>query len=131
MFSIAAASATRPRRSPATSSSISGGADLSGFIDRLAPNGRMVVVGVVAGLPPADFGMRLMSSFQQSRAIATFSLDSVPVPTRASVRAEQFAAAARGELHAVVHEVLPLDRAAQAHRQMDAGTVFGRIVLTP
>jgi NADPH:quinone reductase-like Zn-dependent oxidoreductase len=110
---------------------IVGGAGMPAFIDRLAPNGRMVVVGVVAGLPPADFGMRLMGAFQQSRSFATFSLDTVPVPARDAVRAEQLAAAARGELHAVVHDVLPLAQAAEAHRQMDAGTVFGRIVLTP
>jgi D-arabinose 1-dehydrogenase-like Zn-dependent alcohol dehydrogenase len=30
-----------------------------------------------------------------------------------------------------VHEVLALDQAADAHRRMDDGTVFGRIVLTP
>jgi len=110
---------------------IVGGADTPDFIDRLAPNGRMVVVGVVAGMPPADFGMRLLSAFQQSRSFATFSLDTVPTQARDTVRAEQFAAAARGELHAVVHDVLPLDQAADAHRQMDAGTVFGRIVLVP
>jgi NADPH:quinone reductase-like Zn-dependent oxidoreductase len=110
---------------------IAGGAEVPAFIDRLAPNGRMVVVGVVAGLPPADFGMRLMDAFQQSRSFSTFSLNTVPVPVRDAVRAEQFAAAARGDLHAVVHEVLPLELAAEAHRQMDLGKVFGRIVLTP
>jgi NADPH2:quinone reductase len=112
---------------------IVGGAAMPAFIDRLAPNGRMVVAGVVAGLPPADFGMRLMGAgaFQQSRSFATFSLNTVPAPARDAVRAEQFAAAARGDLHAIVHAVLPLDRAADAHRRMDAGEVFGRIVLTP
>ncbi|WP_328394222.1 zinc-binding dehydrogenase [Nocardia sp. NBC_00416] len=110
---------------------IVGGAEMPAFVDRLAPNGRMVVVGVVAGLPPADFGMRLIGAFQQSRSFATFSLDTVPVPARDAVRAEHFAAAARGELHAVVHEVLPLELAAEAHRRMDLGSVFGRIVLTP
>lgn len=110
---------------------IVGGADVPAFIDRLAPNGRMVVVGAVAGLPPADFGMRLMLAFQQSRSFATFSLDTVPVALRDAIRAETFAEAARGELHPVVHDVLPLDNAAEAHRQMDSGTVFGRIVLVP
>lgn len=108
-----------------------GGPGLPRFVDRLAPNGRLVLVGVVAGMPPADFGMRLLAGFQQSRSVATFSLDTVPVPERDAVRTEQFAAAARGELTAVVHEVLPLEQAAQAHRRMDAGEVFGRIVLTP
>ncbi|MFC4944606.1 zinc-binding dehydrogenase [Pseudonocardia sp. GCM10023141] len=110
---------------------IVGGAQLPAFIDRLAPNGRFVVVGVVAGMPPGDFGTRLTGAFQQSRSFATLSLDTVPVPERDAVRAAQFAAAARGELHAVVHEVLPLDQAAEAHRRMDLGSVFGRIVLTP
>jgi NADPH2:quinone reductase len=60
---------------------IDGGAAMPAFIDRLAPNGRMVVAGVVAGLPPADFGMRLMGAgaFQQSRSFATFSH---PAPRR-------------------------------------------------
>ena len=108
-----------------------GGPGLPDFLDRLAPNGRLVVVGVVAGLPPADFGMRLLAAFQQSRSFATFSLDTVPTAERDAVRADVFAAAVRGELHAVVHDVLRLDEAADAHRQMDAGTVFGRTVLVP
>ncbi|MBR7826977.1 zinc-dependent alcohol dehydrogenase family protein [Actinospica sp. MGRD01-02] len=110
---------------------IVGGPAVGEFIDRLKPNGRMIVVGIVAGLPPADFGMRLMHSFQRSRSFATFSLNTVPVPERNAVRAELLDAAATGRLHPVVHEVLPLDHAAEAHRQMDDGTVFGRIVLTP
>ena len=108
-----------------------GGADVPAFIDRLTPRGRMVLVGAVAGMPRADFGQRLLDAFQQSRSFATFSLNSVPAATRDEVRAEQFAAAARGELHAVVQGVMPLDRAADAHRQMDDGAVFGRIVLVP
>jgi NADPH:quinone reductase-like Zn-dependent oxidoreductase len=110
---------------------IVGGADIPLFIDRLAPNGRLVVVGVVAGMPPADFGMQLMRSFQQSRSVATFSLDTVPAATLEAARAELFADAVQGRIHPVVHALLPLDDAAEAHRQMDLGTVFGRIVLTP
>lgn len=108
-----------------------GGPDVPTFLERLAPNGRYVSVGVVAGHPPADFGMSLMRSFQKSLSFATFSLNTVPVPERNRVRAEQFEAAARGELMAVVHDVLPLAEAAAAHHRMDAGEVFGRIVLVP
>lgn len=110
---------------------IVGGAEMPSFIDRLAPNGRLVLVGAVAGFPPQDFGMRLMESFQQSRSVATFSLASVPAVERDAARVELFDAAVRGELHPVVHAVLPLDQAAEAHRQMDLGTVLGRIVLVP
>lgn len=110
---------------------IVGGDAVPAFLDRLAPNGRMVAVGIVAGMPPADFGMHLLRSFQQSRSFATFSLNTVPIGERNRVRAEQFADAVRGHLHPVVHSTLALDQAAEAHRQMDAGTVLGRIVLTP
>ncbi|WP_436532011.1 zinc-binding dehydrogenase [Actinoplanes sp. HUAS TT8] len=108
---------------------IVGGAGLPGFLDRLADNGRLVAVGVVGGYPPADFGMSLMRAFQRSRSFATFSLNTVPVPARNAVRADELAAAARGDLLPVVHDVLDLSEAAQAHRRMDAGEVFGRIVL--
>ncbi|GIG23624.1 oxidoreductase [Cellulomonas chitinilytica] len=108
-----------------------GGPDLPSFLDRLAPNGRLVSVGMVAGFPPADFGVRLLETFQQSRSFATFSLSTVPVADRDRVRSESFTAAAGGGLSAVVDDVLPLDSAAEAHHRMDAGDVFGRIVLTP
>ncbi|WP_410813861.1 zinc-dependent alcohol dehydrogenase family protein [Micromonospora sp. 067-2] len=107
-----------------------GGQQMPSFLDRLADNGRMVAVGVVGGHPPADFGMELLRTFQRSRSFATFSLNTVPTSERNRIRAEQFAAAAEGNLHAVVHDVLPLADAAEAHRRMDAGEVFGRIVLT-
>lgn len=107
------------------------GSALPTFIERLAPNGRLVLVGVVGGPPPQDFGNTLMGSFQKSRSVGTFSLDTVPTVERDRVRVEYFDAAARGELHAVVDDVLPLDRAAEAHQRMDDGEVFGRIVLTP
>jgi len=110
---------------------IVGGEALPLFLDRLAPNGRLVLVGAVAGFPPADFGAHLLRSFQQSRSFATFSLDSVPRDALRTARTELFAAATQGALHPVVEAVLPLDQAAEAHRLMDAGRVFGRIVLTP
>jgi NADPH2:quinone reductase len=107
------------------------GPSLPSFLDRLNPNGRMVAVGVVGGYPPADFGARLFAAFQRSLSFATFSADTVSEPDRRAVRAAQFAAASRGELRTVVHELLPLDQAVLAHQKMDAGEVFGRIVLTP
>lgn len=107
------------------------GPQLPLFLDKLNPDGRFVAVGVVGGQPPADFGMRLMDAFRRSLSFATFSSDTVPGPDRQTVRSSQFAAAARGGLRTVVHEVLPLDQAAQAHRLMDAGQVFGRVVLAP
>jgi NADPH:quinone reductase-like Zn-dependent oxidoreductase len=108
-----------------------GGPQLPLFLDKLNSNGRYVAVGVVGGQPPADFGMRLMDAFRRSLSFAAFSSDTVPGPDRRAVRSSQFADAAHGDLRTVVHEVLPLDQAALAHREMDAGKVFGRVVLTP
>ncbi|MGW1463684.1 zinc-dependent alcohol dehydrogenase family protein [Streptomyces sp. NPDC002308] len=107
------------------------GQDMPSFFDRLNPNGRMVAVGAVAGQPPADFGTRIMAAFQKSMSFGAFSAATVTGADRRAVRSEQFAAAGRGEIATVVHEVLPLDEAVSAHRKMDAGEVFGRIVLTP
>ncbi|MGW6447377.1 zinc-binding dehydrogenase [Lentzea sp. NPDC055074] len=104
------------------------GPDLPSFVDRLSPNGRIVVVGAVGGMPPEISG-RMMAAFQKSLSFATFSAASVSEADRRAVRAAQFAAAARGELQTVVHERLPLEDAALAHRKMDAGEVFGRFVL--
>jgi NADPH2:quinone reductase len=107
------------------------GPDMPSFFGRLNPNGRFVVVGVVGGYPPADFGMGLFAAFQQSPSFATFSANTVPAADLRAVRTAQFAAASRGELELVVHEVLPLEQAVLAHQKMDAGEVFGRIVLVP
>lgn len=107
------------------------GPDMPAFFGRLNPNGRLVVVGAVGGQPPVDFGGRMMAAFQKSLSFATFSAATVPESGRRAVRAEQFAAAGRGEVRAVVHDVLPLERVVPAHRAMDSGEVFGRIVLAP
>jgi NADPH:quinone reductase-like Zn-dependent oxidoreductase len=107
------------------------GPDLSSFLTRLNPSGRMVAVGAVGGRPPADLGAALFAAFQKSLTFATFSAATVPEPERAAATAELLRATARGELRSVVHDVLPLARASEAHRAMDAGAVFGRIVLVP
>jgi NADPH:quinone reductase len=110
---------------------IAAGPDMPSFLARLNPNGRMVAVGIVAGYPLADFGMKMFTAFQKSTSFATFSSDTVAEPDRRAAIAELFAAAGRGELQSVVHERLPLEQAVLAHQKMEAGEVFGRIVLTP
>ena len=107
------------------------GPDLPKFFSKLNPNGRLVAVGAVGGFPAPDFGTEMIAAFQRSLSFATFSADTVPNAARRAATADLFAAALRGELRAVVHKVLPLDQAASAHRKMESGEVFGRIVLTP
>ncbi|WP_158887931.1 zinc-binding dehydrogenase [Amycolatopsis anabasis] len=107
------------------------GANMPSLFTKLNPNGRLVAVGAVAGYPPADFGTAMISAFRKSMSFATFSADTVPEPDRRAVTTDLFTATSRGELHAIVHEVLPLRKAVLAHQKMEAGEVFGRIVLTP
>jgi NADPH:quinone reductase len=64
-------------------------------------------------------------------SFATFSANTVTEVERRAVTAGLFAEAIRGELDSVVHAVLPLERAVLAHQKMQAGEVFGRIVLAP
>jgi NADPH:quinone reductase len=85
----------------------------------------------MGGDPPADFGLTMFAAFQKSMSFATFSGNTVPEADRRAKTAEVFAAAVRGELRSVVHELLPLEQAVLAHRKMAAGEVFGRIVLAP
>ena len=107
------------------------GPDMPSFFARLNPNGRMVAVGIVGGYPPADFGMEIFAAFQKSTSFATFSTDTVAERDRRAAIADLFAAAGRGDLQSVVHEQLPLEQAVLAHQKIEAGEVFGRIVLTP
>ncbi|HEY3558089.1 MAG TPA: zinc-dependent alcohol dehydrogenase family protein [Kribbella sp.] len=107
------------------------GADLTTFLGKLRPNGRLVAVGAVGGQPPAELVTTLMANFRKSLSFAVFSADSISAADRRAVRTEQFAAAAKGLVPLVIHEQLSLDDAAQAHQKMDNGEVFGRIVLVP
>ncbi len=107
------------------------GPDTPRFLTKLAPGGRMVAVGAVGGLPPAAFGIELLSAFRKSWSYGTFSADTVTEADKRAATAEHFAAAARGELRSFAHQQLPLERAADAHRMLETGEVFGMVVLAP
>lgn len=101
------------------------------LIGKLAPNGRYVVNGAAAGFPPAEIGGALLKAFSKSPTYALFSLDSVPPEDRRRAATELFAEAARGALRPVIAEVLPLRDAATAHKMLEAGASFGKVVLKP
>ena len=107
------------------------GPEMSGFFSRLAPNGRMVAIGAVGGFPPQDFAWPMYPAFQKSLSFATFSASTVTEAQRMAVTADLLSAAARGDLKVVIDEILPLDQAERAHRRMEAGGVFGRLLLSP
>ncbi len=107
------------------------GEQLPAFLARLNPNGRLVAVGAVAGPPPARLAAEMFAAFRKSLTFATFSADTVSTEDRRTAAAELLAAAGRGEVDSVVHDVLPLAHASLAHRQLDDGEVFGRLALVP
>jgi len=49
----------------------------------------------------------------------------------AAVRANVWPMLDDGRLRPVVHARLPLDRAGDAHRLLESGTVFGKLLLVP
>jgi len=57
--------------------------------------------------------MEMFAAFQRSLSFATFSADTATETERRAVTADLFAAAGRGELRSVVHEVLPLARVSE------------------
>lgn len=105
------------------------GPHLASAVGLLTPNGRLVLVGAVGGPAGDGLGSAVMEAFQRSITVSTLSLDTIAPDELSRVRRDQFDAARQGRLEAVVHEVLPLEQAAGAHARMDAGDVFGRIVL--
>ncbi|MBF4563980.1 zinc-binding dehydrogenase [Plantibacter sp. VKM Ac-2876] len=107
-----------------------GGEDVQKFLERLSPNGRYVLAGAIAGWPDPGFGTHLLQAFQKSLTFGTLSLDSINPERLDTVRTEMFQKVVRNTLTPAVEGVLSLAEAAEAHRRMDSGAVFGRIVLS-
>lgn len=108
-----------------------GGTQVGNFIQRLAPNGRYLLCGVAGGLPAAEFGMDIVASFQRSLGFETFSLDAFALDAMNATYSEIFGAAASRRLLPVIDGVLPLHDAAVAHKRLESGDVFGKLVLVP
>jgi putative PIG3 family NAD(P)H quinone oxidoreductase len=110
---------------------IIGAAYLERNLRALARDGRLVVIGLQGGVR-AEIDLNTMLSRRQS-LIAT-TLRGRPVEQKAEIVRrtieELLPGFADGSLRPVVDRVLPLERAADAHRAMEAGEPVGKIVLT-
>jgi putative PIG3 family NAD(P)H quinone oxidoreductase len=97
----------------------------------LAVAGRLVIIGVMSGAKAEINLARLM--VKRQRIIGSV-LRSRPVDEKAAITARFTAEVlpffADGTLEPLIHEVLPLGDAAEAHRAMEASAHFGKIVLT-
>ncbi|MFD2647104.1 zinc-binding alcohol dehydrogenase family protein [Devosia albogilva] len=107
------------------------GEEMLALVGTLAPNGRYLVNGAAAGFPSARISQALLQGFPKSPTYSLLSLDSVPLEQRVEAAKALFAEAALGELTAPIAKVLQLREAAEAHRMLEAGGVFGKLVLKP
>jgi NADPH2:quinone reductase len=88
-------------------------------IPAIAPRARLVtIVGDAAGA----FG----NAYQQNATLHLVMMHRRRATMEAVARLVE-----RGRLRALVADVLPLERAAEAHRRIEAGGVNGKLVLTP
>ncbi|WP_030175825.1 quinone oxidoreductase family protein [Streptomyces sp. NRRL S-813] len=98
-------------------------------LDRLAPMGRLVVMGNASGAE--DVGVPANELWFTNKTVSGFNLAAFsaafPDETGRALR-RAVAAAAAGELRVQV-ETLPLERAAEAHRRIESGTTTGKLVL--
>jgi putative PIG3 family NAD(P)H quinone oxidoreductase len=110
-----------------------GASALADNIDRLAPGGRLVIIGLQGGIK-AEINLNAMLR-KRASVIAT-NLRGRPVDGPdgkaaivAATRAELWPLIESGAVKPVVHARIPMNDAAEAHRQLDAGGVVGKLLL--
>ncbi len=108
-----------------------GGAYLADNMKSLAVGGRLVVIGIMGG-PSAELNLALMMVKRQ-RIIGSV-LRSRPVEEKSRIIADFDANVmplfANGAIAPLVSDVMPVEQVSDAHRMMEAGKHFGKIVLT-
>lgn len=99
-------------------------------IDVLARLGRLVVIGMQGGVQGE---LNLAKLLAKNGVVTATSLRYRPVGEKAEIcRAlveNLWPLVASGKVRPIVHDVLPIERAAEAHRLLEEGDVFGKIVL--
>lgn len=107
------------------------GSDTGAYIEQLSANGRYVIAGISAGMPPADFARSLLSDFRRSRSLITLSLDTVADADINSAADKILADVAARKINPIVAQTLALEQANQAHHLIGKGGLRGKIVLVP
>ncbi len=108
-----------------------GASYLSRNLDALAPEGRLVVIGLMGGTKgELDLGALL----RKRAAVLATSLRGRPPAAKAAICASVvehvWPLVSDGSVRTLVHTTLPLEEVAEAHRIMEASDHIGKIVLT-
>jgi putative PIG3 family NAD(P)H quinone oxidoreductase len=110
---------------------IVGGKYLPANLDALAVGGRIVVIGLHGG---ATGSLNLGMLMQKRATLFAAGLRARPVEQKAAivaaVEAHVWPLIEAGRLRPVVHQVLPLAQAAEAHRIIERSDHIGKLVLT-
>jgi putative PIG3 family NAD(P)H quinone oxidoreductase len=97
----------------------------------LADEGRLVVIGLQGG---AKAELDLGQLLRKRGAVIATALRSRPVDGKAAICASVvehvWPLVADGRVKPIVHEVLPLDQAAEAHRIVEDGSHSGKVLMT-
>lgn len=97
----------------------------------LAPNGRLVVIGLQGGIQAE---LNLSALLSKRASITATSLRARPLDEKATIvaetRANFFPLVESGAVKPVVHATYPLADVAEAHRVIEESTHIGKLVLT-
>jgi putative PIG3 family NAD(P)H quinone oxidoreductase len=106
---------------------------LAANVAMLGADGRLLIIGMQGGTKAE---VDLNALLRKRGSITAMSLRGRPVAgphgkgaVVAGVRAQVWPMLADGRVRPVVHATVPLDHAADAHRQLEAGGVVGKILL--
>lgn len=109
-----------------------GGQYLASHIDALAPDGRLIIIGLQRG---ATGNLNLAKLLAKRATIHGTTLRARPEHQKAeivsSVHQEIWPLLESGAIKPVLHQTLPLDQQEKAHALLASGEVFGKIVLLP
>lgn len=109
-----------------------GASYLAGNVKALAPEGRLVVIGMQGGVKGE---LNLGALMAKRAAVIATTLRARPIAEKATICAavaeHVWPLVAQGRVRPVVHATYPLDRAADAHRAIEAGEHVGKILLVP
>jgi putative PIG3 family NAD(P)H quinone oxidoreductase len=99
-------------------------------LDALAPDGRLVIIGLQGGTKgELDLGKLLSKRLTVAGSTLRARSADDKAALLAAFREEVWPLLDRGDLRPLIDARLPLSEAAEAHRRLDSGQVFGKILL--